>query len=43
MQDDMQKILNSGMDGHIAKPLDVAKALQTMEEIMRKQYAETTV
>jgi signal transduction histidine kinase/ActR/RegA family two-component response regulator len=43
MQDDVQKIFASGMNEHIAKPIDINKAFRTMQEIMRESNAETGV
>ena len=33
-EEDRQEALNSGMNGHIAKPIDVAKLLDTLDEIL---------
>ncbi len=34
-EEDKQEALRSGMDGHIAKPIDVAVLMQTLDEIFR--------
>ncbi|MBR2216447.1 MAG: amino acid permease [Selenomonadaceae bacterium] len=39
--EDVQDALNAGMNGHIAKPLDVEKMLATMAEVLKDQGGTT--
>ncbi len=35
-EEDKREALNSGMDGHIAKPIDIQKLMETLDEILGK-------
>ena len=37
-QEDVQAARNAGMDGHIAKPLDVEKMLSTLTQVLSKRH-----
>ena len=37
-QEDVQAARNAGMDGHIAKPLDVEKMLSTLAQVLSKRH-----
>ena len=39
--EDTQKALSVGMNGHVAKPIQVDKLLSTLVEIMMKQQLNT--
>lgn len=36
-EEDKQEALRSGMDGHIAKPIDIEKLLETMDDILNRK------
>ena len=36
-EEDKQKALNCGMDGHIAKPIDVDKLLETVDAVLKER------
>lgn len=38
-EEDKQKALLSGMNGHIAKPIDIAKLMETLDEILDEAQA----
>lgn len=35
-EEDRQEALRSGMDGHIVKPIDVDKLMDTLDKILKK-------
>lgn len=37
LREDVQEALDAGMDGHIAKPIDVQKMFETLAEVLRKR------
>lgn len=41
-ESDIKKSLESGMDAHLAKPIDIPLLLKTMEEVMGRRFGQPT-
>ena len=39
-EEDFEKALEAGMDGHVAKPLDAAKMFQAMADVLPKSPSQ---
>ena len=36
-EEDKQEALHNGMNGHIAKPIDIASLMETLEKILERE------